>query len=511
MKVRALALCLLALTAPVMAGCLKSAPEAPAAVPVAAPAPSMNVTREGVFHEAGGLPVDPALVASIPRAVGGEFLIGYDASEPSIASDKDGGVYMTATGPSAVGPSEPTIVATFDHGKTFKDVGPKGANGVPHPASFDQIVAVDRDTGRIFMDDIIPLSCGTLSYSDDKGASWTVDPYSCGNTDVNDHQTVGTAKPRMLPTVAYPNVVYRCTNNGVYSGCATSLNGGLSFLPQTFAFEPGYECGGLTSHLRSGPDGTMYLPKADCPSGPTVAYSKDDGLTWQKLVIKTDQAATDPADDHEMGFAVGKNHDMYALWEHKGQVWFSASVDDGKTWFPARNVTAPGVTATMFNTLAMGDDGKVAFAYVGSTVPGGYEGKGAGNPGLSGDLQGQPRLPEWDNATWNAYLGVILNATDPKAPIQTVTANDPSDPIARGLCGRTRCHGMNDFIELTIDSDGRPWASFVDTCTKECVKDPKVLSDQTQGMMATLLEGPALRGANATLPILPAQMPKASG
>jgi hypothetical protein len=507
MNVRAVALCVLLLAAPVLAGCVNNAPETPAAVPVVAPPPSMNVTREGVLHGSSASPVNASLPAAMPRALGGEFLLGFDASEPSIASDKDGNVYMTAFASLGAPIASPTIVATFDHGKSFKDVGPKGANGAPHPISNDQIVHVDRDTGRVFMDDILPLSCGTLSFSDDKGASWLTNPYSCGNSNVNDHQTIGTAKPRTLPTVGYPNVVYRCTNNGAFSGCARSLTGGLSFLPQTYPYEPGYECGGLTSHVQSGPDGTVYLAKADCPSGPTIAYSKDDGTTWQKIVIKTDQGATDAADDHEMGFAAGKNHDMYALWEHKGQLWFSASVDDGKTWFPARNVTAPGVTATMFNTLAMGDDGKIAFAYVGSTVPGGYAGKGAGNPGLNGDLFGQPSLPEWDNATWNAYLGVILNATDPNAPIQSVTANDPSDPIARGLCGRTRCHGMNDFIEITIDNEGRPWASFVDTCTQKCVTDPKVLSDVTVGMMATLLQGPALRGGNLTLPVLDPQAP----
>jgi hypothetical protein len=364
------------------------------------------------------------------------------------------------------------------------------------------MVFVDYDTGRIFMDDILPLSCGTLSYSDDHGATWITNPYSCGNTNVNDHQTVGAAKARMLPTVGYPNVVYRCTNNGVESGCAMSYDGGLTFTPQVPVFNEVQDgCGGLTSHLRAGPDGTMYLPKADCPGGPKIKYTQDDGLTWQTIQIPLKQKVG----DHEMGFAVDKDGNMYTTFESNGQVWYTASPDKGKTWLPPRNVTAPGVTATMFNQLAVGDPGHVAFAYVGSTIPGGYEGKCKGNAGLTGDLLGQPSCPEWDNATWNAYLGVMVDALKPDAPIQTVTANDPKDPLARGLCGGTRCHGMNDFIEVAIDNVGRPWASFVDVCTEKCVTDPTVHSDVARGMFATLRAGPALRGTNLTLPLLDPQ------
>jgi hypothetical protein len=64
---------------------------------------------------------------------------------------------------------------------------------------------------------------------------------------------------------------------------------------------------------------------------------------------------------------------------------------------------------------------------------------------------------------------------------------------------------MNDFIEVAIDNVGRPWASFVDVCTDKCVKDPSMHSDVVKGMFATLRAGPALRGANLTLPLLAPQ------
>jgi hypothetical protein len=282
-----------------------------------------------------------------------------------------------------------------------------------------------------------------------------------------------------------------------------SFTGGLTFTPQVPVFVQAVDgCAGLTSHLRAGPDGTMYLPKADCPGGPKIKYTQDDGTTWQTLQIPL--PSTLRAGDHEMGFGVDHDGNFYATFEAQGQVWYTASSDKGKTWLPPRDVTAPGVTATMFNQLAVGDTGKVAFAYVGSTIPGGYNGRCKGNAGLSGDIMGQPSCPEWNNATWNAYLGIMVDALKPNATIESVTANDPAAPIARGLCGGTRCHGMNDFIEVAIDNVGRPWASFVDTCTKTCLTNPSVFSDDARGMFATLRSGPALIG-NGTLPALPAQ------
>jgi hypothetical protein len=498
-------LALLLVVSGILAGCATT-PETPVSTTAPA-APSLTgVGLTGVYHLADGKAAPP-VNASFPMAIGGEYLLPQSASEPSIGADKAGNVFMTGSNvPIGAGPAmrkTPTIYATFDHGATIKNVGPNLAEGVSqHANTNDPIVHVDYDTGRVFMDDILPLSCGVLSWSDDKGAMWTTNPYSCGNSNLNDHQTIGTAKARKVPMTIYPNVVYRCVNNGAASECAMSYNGGLSFTPQVPVFVNAVDgCGGLTSHLRSGPDGTMYLPKADCPGGPKVKYTEDDGISWQTIQIPFEKRAG----DHEMGFAVDKTGHFYATFEVAGQVFFTASPDKGKTWLTPRNVTAPGVTGTMFNTMAMGDDGKVAFAYLGTTIPGGYEGKGQGNAGLSGDVLGQPTLPEWDNATWNGYIGVIVDALDPNATIQTVTANDPTDPLARGLCGGTRCHGMNDFIEIAIDGQGRPWASFVDTCTQKCVTDPTVKSDKVLGMFATLRAGPALRGDAVALDEIPAQ------
>jgi hypothetical protein len=391
----------------------------------------------------------------------------------------------------------PTLMRSKDKGQTWEDAFPKLPTGDNYKLrTWDPMLHIDMDTDRVFMDDIYPIGCGFLSFSDNAGDSWTHDPASCGNPDVNDHQTVGTAKPHTLPTVGYPNLVYRCVNDGPKIGCAVSLTGGLNFLPQVPVKEALGKCGGITGHIESDVEGTVFLP-ITCGGDPTVAITKDDMRTWTLVPISSDKPSTGLHTD----LAIDEAQNVYALWESNGLPYYSFSTDHGATWAPAIPVAAPTVTATKFNAIAAGAPGKVAFAYVGTTLAGGYKNE----PSVCGVL---PALPcsepdAWKNATWNGYIGVMTDALSAKPTIQTVTANAPADPLSRGACG-DRCHGMTDFIDIQIDMDGRPWAAFVDVCTMECVKDPTVLFDVDMGFAGTLQSGPALRGnATALATILP--------
>lgn len=505
----ALALTLLA-SAVVLSGCVASPAATPSAVPedLSALAPTA-----AVVHRAGQEALDAG--SRLVRAVGGQYHLGAASTEPTVGVTQDGALFMTAlvpnpnlqpvpTLPFAGVTKGPTVMRSLDKGQTWEDVFPKLPTGDSQRfRTYDPYVYVDVDTGRVFMDDIYPISCGMLSWSDDQGRSWTTNPYACGNGQVNDHQSLVAAKPRALPTVGYDKLVYRCVNNVAYVGCAVSNNGGLAFTPQIPVYARGNApgCLALHGHLRADAEGRVYLPVANCRAGPTIWVTEDDGRTWDPLVIETDH----PSADHEMGLAFDDAGNMFATWNAEGMVFLTSSVDGGRTWAPARNVVAPGVTATMFNAVAAGGVGKVAFAYVGTTIEGGYEGKTSGNAGIEGSLLGQPDAPDWDGATWNAYVGLITDALSEDLVIQTVTANDPADPIARGLCGGTRCNGMNDFIDMVMDGEGRPWVAFVDVCTEACVTDPEVHADEAIGFVGTLRSGPALRGEGVALPVLEPQ------
>lgn len=499
----AFALCALLL----LAGCVTpGGVESPSAT--LAPADALPVVgKDGVFSDALGNVV--ALPEGAARAVGAQFDLGFPSTEPTIAVGKDGALFMTAMRPNpnlGFAPevpfanlrNGPVLMRTLDKGQSFEDVGPKLPTGESQRLrSWDPFVISDPATGRVFMDDIYPLGCGTLAFSDDNGKSWTTNPASCGNPNVNDHQSLAVGKPRRLTTVGYPNVVYRCVNDGSIAGCAVSPTGGLTFTPQVPVWTIN-ECGTIFGHILTDTEGRLLVPKADCKGEAVIFLSEDDGLTYKKLLVAKEGS---DGDSHDLDVAVDEANNWHAVWSREGRVLYSFSQDQGQTWSAPRDVTAPGVTATMFGAVAAGAPGKVAIAYVGTTIEGGYEGKTEGNGGIAGNIFGQPDAPDWENATWNGYLAVIEDAFG-NGTMQTVTVNDPSDPFARGLCGRTRCHGMNDFLDVAIDEQGRPWAAFVDVCSPACAAEAGMDADFAMGTMGTLLSGPALRGDVATLPAL---------
>ena len=494
------ALSLLLALAALAAGCTAPATQLdPGTVPNEAPAALVGQT--GVLHAPDATLVAPAATQEVLVALGGAYKHGLPAIEPTVGVDADGTLFVTALDDAT---GAPVLMRSEDQGQSWTRVGSPF-----HVVTFDPYVYVDPATGRVFQDDIQPIGCGWLSFSDDKGESWTTNPLGCGNPQVNDHQTLVAAKPRRLATVGYPNLVYRCVNNVAYPACAVSVNGGQTFLPQVpvvseLGVDPEYMaplvgpiatpvCSSLTGHLEAAPDGTVYLPSSDCTiaqSPPVVSVTQDDGLTWTTHVISEDR----PADTHEVGIAVDEAGNVFANWVSDGRMLLARSTDQGKTWSAPIDVTAPGVTATAFNAIAAGAPGRVALAYIGTTLEGGYADRS-----LSED--------EWEGATWNAYLAVIPDALAESPAIQSVTANDPADPVARGLCGRTRCSGMTDFIEIVVDAQGRPWASFVDVCTAACAAPDGTEKEGYDGFVATLRAGPALRGALAALPQLPAQAP----
>ena len=489
MRRPALPLLLLLSLGPLLAGC---ASPAAAPVPAAAGASPAVGPDAATAADATAVPVEGGAVP----LVGGSFRIGTRSYEPTIGADAGDALFTTAD-VLASRFRGPTVLRSLDNGRTWEDVGPKLPGGEPlPPASFDPFVHVDRATGRVFMDDIFPVGCGVLSWSDDQGATWTTNPLACGNPQLNDHQTLVTARPRALPTLGYPNVVHRCVNNILYAGCAASHDGGRTFRPQTPVDVVGVECSGQTGHLAADPDGRVFLPFGTCSGGPMVAVSEDDGLTWTGHRI--DETHPLHESGHDVALASDEAGNVYALWPHEGQLWLAHSVDHGKTWSPARNVTAREVTAVGHFALAAGAPGRVALAYVGTTLEGGYEGR----PTADVDLLSDETFEEWAGATWNGYVVVILDALAGEPDVRTAMVNPPGDPLARGLCGRTRCQGMGDFMGMTIGADGRPWAAFVDVCTDACVRDPDAGPGQPQGIVGTLLSGPSLRAEGGPLPVL---------
>lgn len=443
-----------------------------------------------------GSVVDASELAGVPGPVGMTRYIPSAASEPTIGVNKKGAVVMGGvTGASS------SVWITTNQGATWKDISPKLPSGQQSPpVTLDPFIHVDPDTGRIFNADLY-VACHYLSWSDNDGDSWISNPFGCGHPmGLQDHQSIYTGKPRSTPTVGYANMVYYCVNRIGDTSCAASNNGGIAFGPLLPVFlgvdvERGGLCGGLNAHVKTDREGRVFVPKAQC-AVPSVGVSEDDGRTWKTYKISS-QATLNG--DHEVALASDDANNLYALWiGDTGLAYFSMSKDHGKTWSAAKVVSPPGVTMTDKPAIAASAAGKVAFAYIGSTSKGGYKNRQAS---------------DWTEVSWNAYIGVVTDALDPNPIVLTTTANPIEDPMAVHECGGTRCIPLYDFIDVEIDSAGRPWGAFVDLCIDECPanfkKDPGSVRNHRdgKGFAGTLSEGPALTKEGGALPSLPAVAP----
>jgi photosystem II stability/assembly factor-like uncharacterized protein len=383
--------------------------------------------------------------------------------EPTMGAAPDGSLYFATTPGSGVAVGFGAgISRSSDGGATWSDVSAKvGDRRVPLETN-DPYIYVDPATGRVFEFHMSPiLTCSTLSYSDDGGSTWTTSPIGCGPTGAWDHQTMVAAAPRTLPTSGYPNILHQCVNAVYAEMCSRSLDGGLTWSPSTVAWpndkaSPGLVCGTQTGHLQAAPDGTVYLPTSDCATFPTVGISRDDGLTWERVkVADIAMPFEDPA------VAVDGSGNAYVAFPDKlGQLWLVVSRDGGETWSEPVMAASRQVDAAKL-AMTVGDDGKIAIAYVGT---GGIPGQEAGKNDLD---------DPWE-ARWGAFITTSLDALSDAPTFTTleVTGTDPLFNNAKACGPGYRCPYIVDFIEATVTPDGRPYGAFVDGCTEECATTP---------------------------------------
>ncbi len=158
-------------------------------------------------------------------------------------------------------------------------------------------------------------------------------------------------------------------------------------------------------------------------------------------------------------------------------------------------IAPPGVHETNFPTIDVGDPGKIALTFPGSTSTLGHADK---------------------TRTWNSYVVVSTNALSSNPLFLANIANPLNEPVARGDC-HNRCGRMYDFLDvLSAPNDqGRVWATAVDTCTALMSCSTKRLpgnydsddvvveetahsygvSADMQGVVIREVSGPALRGS----------------
>jgi hypothetical protein len=216
------------------------------------------------------------------------------------------------------------------------------------------------------------------------------------------------------------------------------------------------QCGGLHGHVKVAPDGTVYVPNHNCGGGQTVAVSEDNGLTWTvRPIAPASKSRADVGTDPSVEIA--RDGTLYFGYTNAdGRPRAAVSKDRGRTWINDQEV-APGIgiQSSVFPAMTAGDGDRASMAYVATTTP--------GNSQAYGEFKG----------LWHLYISTTF---DGGKTWTTVNAT-PGDPVQRGsIClAGTACsnspsdRNLLDFIDATIDAQGRVLVSVADGCIDKCV------------------------------------------
>lgn len=427
-----------------------------------------------VAHRAGGKRVS---TSNVPKAL--YHRIEHKAGEPTIGATKDGKLFYAAIDTN----TRVDIMRSNDDGETWEIASPKIGSRNAQVVTLDPYVYVDEDTNRVFTIDLY-VACSYLSFTDDRGKSWTTNPLACGRP-VNDHQTLFSGPPVVSPTATHENIVYYCWNDIASSSCSKSLDGGFTFHPTgspAFAGyytgdegqDPGF-CGGLHGHGVVGPDGTVYLPREYCDE-PWLAMSHDEGRTWEAVRVAENghPSGSDPS------VAVDDKGNIYYAWVADDRLpYLTVSRDGGKSWSKPLMVGAPGLKEANLPTLDVGAPGKVAIAYMGAT--------NSPFPRCERECQ----TSDYAETTWNGYITMSADVFGRNPLFYSGSVNDPKDPMYRGRCGPGRCGAIYDFIDVIVAPNGQPYGAYVDACTMICPQGGA--NDSAEGVVGRLVGGPKLR------------------
>ena len=341
-----------------------------------------------------------------------------------------------------------------------------------------------------------------ISFSDDRGATWTTSFASAAGVD--DHQTIATG---VVPAGSglvtldpkFPKIVYYCVNTVAAVSCSRSLDGGVTFVQMNTPFPThpadnapdSADTSSLTGHLQTDSRGDLFLPSAfnNATQPPAVAVSTDGGTTWNDYPVSN---ILDPI--NAMAVAAdngGNNINLYATWQDdKWNLPFMAvSKDLGKHWSTPVMVAPPGVRVTNFPSLAVGDRGHVVLTFPGST-----------DQRANTDKQLSP---------WQYYVVFSQDALSSHPHFVSQVARIPSSlgggtTMHRGPC-HGRCAGLFDFLDVQVaPTPGSPaYASLSDDCTGPCVGSARGKSthpDAGAGILVRELSGPSMSGRARALP-----------
>jgi hypothetical protein len=411
-----------------------------------------------------------------------------DSGEPSIGINWNTGNVMTmsrlqcnrTTFNDSTSPADPVAGNIW-----FHQAPPIIASGL------DPILFTDSITGRTICGELQGAGGATDGIiSDDDLTTATQTFQSGGPTQGVDHQSIGGGPPKpgitgREPTGSYPHLMYYASQQTAYAGVATSLNGGLSYLPAVPAYTLA-QCTNLHGHIKVGPDGTVYLPNRSCGGHAAVVVSDDNGLDWSVRSVPTSSAGgSDPSVGVGLG---GRVYLGYTNGTERPHV--AVSNDHGLTWNidVDLGVLVPGgFRAAVFPQVVAGDDDRAAVFFIATNSTDPLDPVGDDNGGAGPNFKG----------TWYPYIGVTIDGGVTWTVIRA--DNDPLhpgtlNPAQQGVVclSGTTCPGpptipvdtrnLLDFNEISVDATGRIVAVYADGCNFDhpCININNNTLDRTQ-------------------------------
>lgn len=454
--------------------------------------------------------------ASSPLPRARQLSTGRTAGEPTLGVSSNGTLfYVGLTGAGGPGLLPHSIVQrSRDGGASWKQLDPliKGVSN--DTVTADPYLYIDPRTDRLFNVDFVG-PCSVISRSDDEGEHFKTS-LVCNHAD---HQSLFAGPPPAngARPQGYPNLVYYCALDGgvtvvsTFTACSRSLDGGRTWHRTRNApyrndgtgsgGALGLEgaCTGTVSHGRVDRHGVIYLPRGFCDQ-PYLAISRDEGERWTRTKVSNLGVATGTSaglglQQHESRVAIDRNGVVYYLWMALDRLpYLAISRDGGRSFGRPLMVAAPGVNESWNPSIEVGDPGRIAISYMGTTNSPGPPYCVSTTPTSCRTAIGKPPKPAsaYAKTGWNGYMSVSVNALAPKPQFLTTTVNDPADPLTRGECGVVQCQQQVDFLSLALSRGGKPFASFVDGCPRDPAQDCETIGT---GIVGTLAGGPPLVGS----------------
>lgn len=197
---------------------------------------------------------------------------------------------------------------------------------------------------------------------------------------------------------------------------------------------------------------------------------------------------------HWPSFDIDSSGNLYITWDESGQgnrpagVWYSYSTDGGRKWAAPTRVDTNNNT-DIWPWLAVGDDGKVAVAWLGA----------------------DQELPNHDAETpgdqkWRVFISQTLNGLGcggSSAPGFRVTTATPRPVHTSTICqGGTACQAqgidrrLGDFFTIEIDNSGHVWSGYSDTAEGGATALPGFVH-QSGGIPFVKQKGPGKSGGGS--------------